>query len=153
MHLLLPVIAIALLAAGVAHKARAQGWYVPAWFVDEALCVHSGWHYTHARPAHGGAPEYVLWGHGYWRTWDVPDVEAGGSGEGPWNGVVGSLYGGGMSFTVGTWQRAGGYARSTYDIARASVAEQIYRAYRIVVGQDGRSWREWPQTSRACQLR
>lgn len=93
----------------------------------------------------------MLWGRGYWRTWDVPDSMAGGSGEGPWAIVNG--YGGGMQFTLGTWNRAGApYARSTSDIASASPEEQIRRAYVIVIG-DGGSWREWPRTSRACGLR
>lgn len=119
--------------------------------VEAALCIHSGWHYTH-RWVRGERADYFLWGHAYWRTYDVPDYLAGGSGEGEWGGVVGSLYGGGLSFTVGTWNRAGApYARSTYDIARASPKEQIRRLL-VIVRQDGGSYREWPQTSRACGL-
>ncbi len=151
MHLLFPAIAIALLAAGLAHKARAAGWRVPPAFVEQALCVHAGRHYT-ARWYPGARPQYALFGHVFYLTHpgydDIPHGPAGADGEGPWSGVVGGLYGGGLSFMVGTWNHAGGAARSTYDIARASVAEQIYRAF-VVVTRDG-NWREWPQTSHAC---
>lgn len=111
--------------------------------------MHSGWHYTDRR-VHGAPPEYRLWDRWYWRTWDVPDSEPGGSGEGGWTATSDPRYGGGLSFTIGTWNRAGApYANSTYEIARASPQEQIRRLWVIVKG-DGGSFREWPQTSRAC---
>lgn len=127
----------------------------PTWFVEQALCVHSGWHYTSHR-IRGRAPEYVLWQHGYWRTWDVPDSIAGGSGEGGWRTVNG--YGGGLQFTLGTWNRAAAmsagavpFAMSQSSIAAQPPATQIYAAF-LIVRQDGWSWREWPNTSRACGL-
>ena len=128
----------------------------PARFVDAALCVHSGWHYTSRRPIPPRDPDYLLFGHGFWRTWDVPDRIAGGSGEGGWGEVDGS-YGGGLQFTLGTYNRAAAlsrrmvpFAASTSAIAAQSPAVQILAAY-LIVSED-RSWREWPQTSRACDL-
>jgi len=122
-------------------------------FVEGALCVHSGWHYTSHRPSRSSRPEYVLWGHGYWRTWKTY-----GNGEGAWSGVVGSLYGGGMSFTVGTWNEAAGYsggsvprAGSTYSIASQPPRVQLLATWLIVLRRP--SWSDWPQTSRACGLR
>lgn len=50
---------------------------------------------------------------------------------------------------LGTWERAGGAATSW---VTAPPAEQFYRAW-IIWRQDGGSWREWPNTSRACGLR
>jgi len=120
-------------------------------FVEGALCVHSGWHYTSHRQH--GQPEYVLWGRGYWRT-----SKTWSNGEGSWTGTVGNLYGGGMSFMVGTYNRAAGLSRgavafvaSTSGIAARSPAEQLLATW-MIVQQDGGSWREWPQTSRACGL-
>lgn len=117
--------------------------------------MHSGWHWTHNR-IRGRSPEYVLFGHGYWRTWDVPDSISGGSGEGTWNVVNG--YGGGMQFLLGTWNRAAGlshglvpYVSSQSGIAMQSPATQILAAW-FIVQQDSGSWREWPNTSRACGL-
>jgi hypothetical protein len=118
----------------------------PPSFVEAALCIHAGWHYTHLRQP--GPPDYLLYGRGYWRTWDVPDTLAGGSGEGGWH-EVDAPYRNGLQFTLGTWQSAGG---SYDDWASASPATQIARAY-AVVSRDGGSWREWPNTSRACGLR
>ena len=120
--------------------------------VSAALCVHSGWHFT-SRRVRGVAPDYVLWHHGYWHTWHVSS----GSGEGSWTGTVGGLYGGGMSFEVGTWNTAAGYShgriprvRSTSDIAAQPPRVQIQAAL-YVVAHDG-DWREWPNTARACGL-
>lgn len=105
---------------------------VPDWFMARALCVHDGWWHQ------GHAP--------FARTADVPDGIPGGSGEANWANR--SSYRGGMQFAWSTWQRAGGSG----DPADATPAEQVYRAYVIVVNQDGGSWREWPQTARACGL-
>lgn len=100
----------------------------------------------------------MLWHHGYWKTWDVPDGLAGGSGEGSWTNAN-SSYGGGLQFMLGTWNRAadlsGGVvprAASHSGIATQRVETQIYAAW-MIVAQDGGSWREWPNTSRACGLR
>lgn len=128
--------------------------------MEQALCVHSGWHYTSHRPGRSGKlrvrPEYVLWGHGYWRTWDVPDSIAGGSGEGGW-GTVNS-YGGGMQFTLGTWNNAarwsGGtvpYATSNSAVAKQPPRVQILAAYYAVRHRG--NWDDWPNTARACGLR
>jgi hypothetical protein len=98
----------------------------------------------------------VLWKHGYWRTWDVPDSLAGGSGEGGWSTV--NSYGGGLQFTLGTWNMAARasagmvpYASSGATIAALPARVQILAAF-FVVSRRG-SWADWPQTSRACGLR
>jgi hypothetical protein len=158
--LLTAVVAAAAILATNAASAR-NPWKVPVSFMEQALCVHSGWHYQAARNwperralhrRYGGQPEYWQGRVAFYRTTDVPDTWAGGSGEGGWPGVVGSLYGGGMSFMLGTWHRAGGKGDSVADIAAASPFEQIFRAYVIVVRQrpGHPSWGEWPQTARAC---
>lgn len=151
---LLPVLVVLL----VPSIARGGGTAVPAWFVPQALCVHSGWHWSSTRPHRGAPAEYRLAGRWWFRTWDVPDGYAGGSGEGAWTDVSGS-YGGGLQFTLGTYNRAadlsGGRlprAGSNAAIAGLSVESQIFAAF-LIVTQDGGSWREWPQTSRACGLR
>lgn len=120
--------------------------------------MHSGWHWklatTRAERRHG---DYWLWGHIYVRTWDVPDSIRGGSGEAAWNTING--YGGGMQFLVGTWNRAAELSHgmvprvwSQSAIAAQRARVQIYAAW-LIVRQDGGSWREWPQTSRACGWR
>lgn len=58
-------------------------------------------------------------------------------------------YANGFQFMLGTWIRAGGSAATWIS---ASPKEQLYRAY-VIWKQDGGSWREWPNTSRACGLR
>ena len=147
--------------------AARRGPTVPVAFMEAALCVHSGWHYKAARNwperralgrQYGRGPDYWQGTVAFYRTVDVPDSRAGGSGEGAWNNVN-SLYGGGLQFMLGTWNRAvalsGGvlrYARSHADISRMSWAEQVYGAY-MIVSQDGGSWREWPTTGPACGLR
>lgn len=154
------VIAALIVVAAAAHRACA-GVSVrpPARFVEQALCVHAGRHYTSHR-YRGAQLQYRLFGHGYYLLHpdydDIPHGPAGADGEGSWTGKVGSLYGGGMSFMVGTWNRAAElshgavpYASSTSAIAAAAPAVQIEAAYLIVV-QDHHSWGEWPQTSKAC---
>jgi hypothetical protein len=118
----------------------------PATVIAAALCIHDGYHYaTHWQP--GTHLTYTLYGHGFWRT-----TKTWSNGEGSWTGTVGSLYGGGLSFTLGTWNRAGApYASSVQAIAQASPTEQIRRLVLIVAG-DGGSYREWPTTGRACNL-
>jgi hypothetical protein len=155
----LALLAVCYLLAAPVARARTAPTHPSPSFVEGALCVHSGWHYTRHRPHRGARPDYWLWGHGFWRTSDVPDYLAGGSGEGGWTGVVGSLYGGGMSFMVGTYNRAAGlthgtvaYVSSTYGIAARPPREQLLATW-LIVQQDGGSWGEWPQTSRACGLR
>lgn len=112
-------------------RLRASRWAVPDEFMQDALCVHDGW-------KHAGPP-------GFERTVDVPDSIRGGSGEADWRNR--STYRGGMQFAFSTWRRAGGSG----DPADASPAEQVFRA-RVIVLQDGGSWREWPETARACGL-
>lgn len=144
---LVSALALALVSvpAAAAHRA-----VPPPGFVLQALCVHSGWWYAFRPLRPGQRPYASYWGHLYFRVRDVPDGVAGGSGEGRWHGTVGSLYGGGMSFMLGTWNRVGGPpARSVAEIASAPPPEQIRRAW-LVWLQDGHSWREWPQTSAAC---
>lgn len=98
----------------------------------------------------------MLFGHGFWRTWDVPDSIKGGSGEGGWSTV--NSYGGGMQFTLGTWNNAarwsGGqvpYASSHSAIAQLPPRLQILASFFVVMHRG--SWADWPQTSRACGLR
>ena len=122
---------------------------MPAAFYLQALCVHDGWHYKRAwSPWEKRHSTYRFGSFFFRRTWDVPDTIAGGSGEGSWH-VSDPPYANGFQFMLGTWERAGG-SSSTWQ--SATPREQVYRAWRIVVGQDGGSWREWPQTSRACGL-
>ncbi len=155
--------AVALIAAGFAcmvllapTSSARSGTRPSVAFVAAALCVHSGWHYTSKRPHPGARPEYVLWHHGFWRTWDVPDTLKGGSGEGGW-GTVNS-YGGGMQFTLGTWDNAARwshglvpYAGSNGAIAKLPAAVQILAAFFVVLHRG--SWDDWPNTARACGLR
>lgn len=58
-------------------------------------------------------------------------------------------YANGFQFLFGTWTSAGGAAA---EWITASPREQLYRAW-VVWLRDGRSWREWPNTSRYCGLR
>lgn len=112
------------------------------------LCVHSGWHYT-AQRQHG-PPDYALWGHGYWRTWDVPDSRAGGSGEGPWD-ASNPPYGGGVQMDYGFQRNYGSEYVALYGNAgRWPVAAQLLVAYRGWLRQ---GWGAWPNTSRACGWR
>lgn len=123
----------------------------------QALCVHSGWHYTLASTRRQRRhPDYAIDGRLYVRTWDVPDSVRGGAGEAGWDEV--NSYGGGMQFTLDTWNRAADLShgvvprlRSNAEIAGQRARTQIYAAW-MIVRQDG-SWREWPQTSRACGWR
>jgi hypothetical protein len=94
----------------------------------------------------------VLAGHGWWRTWKTA-----GNGEAAWSTV--NAYGGGMQMLVSTYNRAAAMShgrlsavRSNAEIAGLPAAAQIYAAY-LIVQQDHGSWREWPNTSRACGLR
>lgn len=115
---------------------------VPDSFMQAALCVHDGWwHQPH--------PPFA-------RTGDVPDGIAGGSGEGSWDNISG--FGGGLQFLLGTWNRAsaasGGRVPSLGSLSEVAAQPprvQVYAAY-VIVSQDGGSWREWPQTARACGL-
>jgi hypothetical protein len=110
---------------------RAGGSVPPPWFVEQALCVHSGWHYTSHR-VRGRRPEYVLFGHGFWRTWDVPDSIAGGSGEGGWSTVNG--YGGGMQFTLGTWNNAARWSGGSGAVRELAVGDRRVAAARADLG-------------------
>jgi hypothetical protein len=114
---------------------------VPPSFYPQALCVHDGWHYRIVGPRRRAT--YVFGGVRLARTWKTWS-----NGEGSWH-VWDPPYANGFQFLLGTWERAGG-AASTW--RSASPREQVYRAWRIVHGQDGGSWREWPNTSRACGL-
>lgn len=115
----------------------------PPWFVADILCVHDGWHYTTARRP--GAPAYVLFGRGYWRTWWTRSW-----GEGPWD-AANYGYGGGLQMD-GTFQSNYGSAYlAIYGAAgRWPVPVQIAVAYR---GWQRQGWGAWPNTSRACGLR
>lgn len=166
--ILLCLLLLALTVTSVASaRAKPPRWPVPVGFMEEALCVHSGWHYQAARTwperralgrrYHHG-PDYWQGPVAFYRTTDVPDGIRGGSGEGAWNNVN-SLYGGGLQFMLGTYNRAAGlakgklpYAASKADISRLPAAAQVYAAF-MIWRQDGGSWREWPETSRACGLR
>lgn len=161
-HLMAAAAAALALAATVPRAASAaRSPSPPSAFVTGALCVHAGRHFTTIW--HPGAHvQYALWGHVYYfehDTYDdIPHGPVGADGEGPWPGTFGGLYGGGMSFSLGTWNRAarisGGavpYASSTAVIAAQPPAVQILAAY-LIVGQDHGDWGEWPNTSRECGI-
>lgn len=118
---------------------------MPQWFVEGALCVHSGWHYTRHRPSHASRPEYVLWGHGYWRTWKTY-----GNGEGSWD-AHNEGYGGGMQMDS-TFQANYGpeFIAKWGPAGRWPVWAQLVAAWR---GWQRQGWGAWPSTSRACGLR
>jgi len=65
--------------------------------------------------------------------------------------ILNPPYAGGMQFTLGTFNEAGGHAASLYEVSRRSPAEQLYRAY-VIVRKRGH-WGDWPNTSRVCGLR
>lgn len=132
-------------AASFAKTARAGvAAAVPSWFVLDALCVHSGWHYSLHRP-HRVRPEYVLFGHGYWRTWKTY-----GNGEGPWN-AANQGYGGGMQMDATFQANYGPEFLARYGPAgNWPVPVQLLVAYRGWLVQ---GWGAWPNTSRACGLR
>lgn len=141
------IVASLALAAWIVTEGRAAGNGPPVSFLEQALCVHSGWHYT-AVKQHGD-PDYVLWNHGYWRTWKTY-----ANGEGGWTSIGyvngSALYGGGMQFMLSTWINAGGRASSLWDITKTSAKEQLWRAW-TVVSRDG-GWSEWGTAARACGL-
>jgi hypothetical protein len=115
----------------------------PVSFVEAMLCVHSGWHYTAHRQ--GGPPGYVLWGHGYWRTWKTY-----GNGEAGWD-ASNYGYGGGLQMDS-TFQRTYG----PEFLARYGPAGRWPVAVQMLVGWRGwlrQGWGAWPTTSRACGLR
>lgn len=150
MRVLPAVLTAAALAAAPQAAAGRHQHGPPPLRVAQALCVHAGVRYAPRRQWRGQGPSYVLWGHGYFRLHRYDDVTSGTgpNGEGAWDAHSDPRYGGGMSFTLATWRGAGGAARTTLDIARASPAEQIRRAL-IVVARDG-GWLEWPNTSASC---
>ncbi len=118
---------------------------VPTWFVADALCVHSGWHYSLAKRG-----EYVMFGHAFQRTDDVPDSIAGGTGEGSWD-EANYPYGGGLQMDGGFQSNYGSEFLTRYGAAdRWPAAVQILVAYRGWLVQ---GWGAWPNTSRACGLR
>jgi hypothetical protein len=76
--------------------------------------------------------------------------------EAPWRANTGNGYFGGMQFAAETWRRAGGAADPAFKHSgdpaypfRASVAEQLYRAW-IVWKRDGGNWRSWGAVGAAC---
>lgn len=137
-------VALVCTSTAAAHRNATLIARVPSSVIEGALCVHSGWHFTSHR-VHGQRPEYMLGGRGFWRTWNVPDYIRGGTGEASWH--YRGMFRGGLQWTYGTWQRAGGSG----DPASASPGEEIYRLWRIVRRNGGR-WSDWPNTARACGL-
>lgn len=127
----------------VVAAARAARVVPPTWWIEGALCVHSGWHYTHIRQR--GPAEYVLWGHGYWRTWKTYS-----NGEGTWD-AHNYGYGGGMQMDSTFQSNYGSEYLATYGPAgHWSVSVQLIVAYRGWLRQ---GWGAWPNTSKACGLR
>lgn len=116
----------------------------PSWFVADALCVHSGWHYSTSWQ-HGRRAEYALFGHVYWRTWKTWS-----NGEGPWD-AANYGYGGGLQMDAMFQRSYGPEFLARYGPAgRWPVSVQILVAYRGWLRQ---GWGAWPDTSRACGLR
>lgn len=117
----------------------------PSWWVADALCVHSGWHYTDRRPRPSKPVEYVLWGHGYWRT-----SKTWSNGEGVWT-AANEGYGGGLQMDA-TFQLNYGpeFLRQYGPAGRWPISVQLQVAYR---GWQVQGWGAWPNTSRACGLR
>lgn len=137
------------ISAALATSAHANTTHPPVWWITDALCVHSGWHYTSHRIKHV-APGYVLWGHGYWRTWDVPDNIKGGSGEGGWD-ADGGYGGGGLQMDSVFQSKYGPEFLARWGSAlRWPVWAQLVAGYR---GWKVQGWGAWPWTSRACGLR
>lgn len=64
-----------------------------------------------------------------------------------WRAATGNGFFGGFQFMLGTWHRVGGHGYPHL----ASPNEQYFRTW-LIWRQDGGSWREWPNTSRACGL-
>ena len=76
--------------------------------------------------------------------------------EGPWTANTGNGYFGGMQFAMKTWLRVGGAPQAAFkhlgDPAypfRASVQEQLYRAY-LLWKHDGGTWRSWGGVGAGC---
>jgi hypothetical protein len=143
----LAVLAFLVLLPPLHADARSNAHAVPTWFWPQVLCVHSGRHYAVAHsPAQRRRADY----------WPSPGValvatdRVGWGERADWHGFD-SLYGGGLQFTVSTWRAAGGRGLSTADIAKASIREQVYRAWVIV--HTRRSWGDWPNTAALCGLR
>ena len=125
-------------------SARTASEVPPASFVQDALCVHSGYLYsTHWQP--GSHLDYVLFGHRYWRT-----PTRYGWGEAAWD-AHNAGYGGGMQMDA-TFQQAYGpeFLQRYGPAGRWPAAVQILVAYRGWLKQ---GWGAWPNTSRACRLR
>lgn len=125
-----------------------------------ALCAHAGRHFT-THWHRGTRAQYSLFGHVYYLSHDtyddIPHGPNGADGEGPWPGVVGGLYGGGLSFMVGTWNNAAKlssgrlpFVSDTFQIAAQPVSSQVYAMW-MIVRQD-HDWHEWPNTARECGL-
>ena len=128
-----------------AHAQASASSSPPSWFVADALCVHSGWHYTTSKPAPRRRPEYVLFRHAYWKSWWT-----GTWGEGPWD-AANYGYGGGLQMDAAFQAAYGSEFLAKYGPAgRWPVWVQILVAYRGWLVQ---GWGAWPNTSRACGLR
>lgn len=79
--------------------------------------------------------------------WWLPQAVCIHEHEGAWDAKSNPDDRGGMQIAWSTWRAYGG----TGDPADASPREQLYRAW-LIYRHDGNSWREWPNTSRACGL-
>ena len=111
---------------GLLHHAPAAGphvWHASAWFLNAALCIHRG---------ESGDFHYGPSRHPRTRTW---------------NG-----YYNGWQFTSSTWQRANRLLHRHDDPQWSSPRIQLWHVWAIW-HDDGGSFREWPDTSRACGLR
>lgn len=115
------------------------------WLASLLAAVPAGWHAPPGWLGHesrGGQPATGAWCvHEHEGSWVSIGYDRGGR----------ALYGGGLQFLVSTWNRAGGAERTVYEIARTTPRVQLYRAW-LVWKRDGGSWREWPNTARACGL-
>jgi len=151
-------VAAAYLSTAPSSQAQSPKQFVPPpSLVAQALCIHAGVLFQTTRAWKGEPVSYVLWRRAYFRSHRYDDVTSGPgpNGEGGWNTLTAASlgYAGGMSFTLGTYNRAADllglpHARDLAAVAAASPADQI--AHAVAIRQQDGDWSEWPSTSRSC---
>lgn len=118
------------IALTLATAASARHWpRPPAWWLRQARCIAEGIDWRTGHPVYVNGRRF--WGESTGSVHDRRNPQSRGY----------------LQITWGTWRSVGGSG----DPADATLAEQLYRGYRIW-HRDGGSWREWPLTSRECGL-